>query len=131
VPPTHDTWAKARCLSPDCVNPKHAMSGTRTEHGDYRRRHGLTEISAKNAPLLRAFVEKRRRITPEQALEVKRRLDAGEHYKAVAKEYGVHHDTIRKIGLGERKCDWRFAAPAAAASVASSIFTLAQSLEAA
>lgn len=130
VPVAHQTWAKVCCTSEDCVNPLHAMSGTHAQRGAYMRKHGLTEIfRAQVGPLLEC-AKARIRITPEQAVELRRRMASGETAAAVAREMGVSSALMRRIRAGERKCDKTGVVAAHLKLVTnSSIFTLAQSLQ--
>jgi predicted GIY-YIG superfamily endonuclease len=46
------------------------------------------------------IAERLRKLTPEQAADVKRRLDAGERVKDIAAELGMHRTSISKVKMG-------------------------------
>ncbi|WP_157266506.1 hypothetical protein [Azohydromonas aeria] len=130
VPASHIAWAKAACLSLDCVNPAHAMSGTRAQRGAYLRQHGLSEVFREVfTPMLREFAARRRVITPQQAVELRRRMvEGGETAAALAREFGISRSVMSLIKLGKRPCDQGVRGKDRAVARNASVFALAASL---
>jgi hypothetical protein len=49
ITPGHVVFAARNCLSDDCVNPEHARSSTRANHGQYMKFSGKAKSPAKSA----------------------------------------------------------------------------------
>lgn len=86
-----------KCDNPPCVNPKHLFVGTRFDNardmvskGRNRDDKGSKHPSAK--------------LTEEQVLLIRKRLEAGEMQINLAKEFNVHKCTISMI---KRRENWR------------------------
>lgn len=45
------------------------------------------------------------KVTEDQALEIKKRYNSGESRSLIAKEFGIHHNTVYKIATGRR---WKY-----------------------
>lgn len=106
VPESHLTWGKVNCPFDDCVNPRHSMSGPRKAQGRYLVENNMTDAMRGHAEHLLAYTASVRRVSPEQAVEIRRRLDAGETQKALALEFNVSETLIGSIKAGTRKCDY-------------------------
>lgn len=83
-----------RCDNPPCCNPSHLYAGTlqrnaldREERGRSRPRRGHLNTFAK--------------LTPAQVREIRRRHAAGETYKALGAEFGLHPQNIGRVCRGE------------------------------
>jgi hypothetical protein len=124
LPGKYLVWAKVKCDVSECLNPEHSMSGNAVQRGSYMRRHGLTEVFRKNTTHLKQYAESRRIISPEMAVSLVQRMDAGETAEDIARELNVAISTVRGIRRGERSCD-----VAVRIAPNASIFTLAQSLK--
>jgi DNA-binding CsgD family transcriptional regulator len=122
VPDGHLAWAKVRCPSEDCVNPAHAMSGSRTQKMNFMRGHGMLDEQAKR---LRGFNSQRQRISAEQAVELRRVIEAG-HATAdeLAAKLNVSPTTVGAAKRGERKCDVSATVDAQRLANVASIFRL-------
>lgn len=85
------------CDVRNCVRPDHLFIGT--------KRQNTADMMGKgrfrNGSALRRG-ERRAKLTPEQALEIRARYAAGERPTRLASEYGVRYQTIWKIATGRR-----------------------------
>lgn len=77
------------CDNPSCVNPSHLVAGSAQDNSDDRSIRG-------RAPS---------KLDPQDVIDIRRRLDAGESQYSIAKQYGVYPSTIRKIAIGQT---WKF-----------------------
>lgn len=74
-----------KCDTPACVNPDHLFLGTQAENMLDARLKGRTWA----------------KLTDEQVREILRKFEAGGTKKGLAREYGVHEKTIKRITDGE------------------------------
>lgn len=77
-----------RCDNPPCVNPDHLMIGT---HAD-----NMADMSAKGR------ARTRRKLTLQQAAEIRAAHRAGERLSDIATRYGVSVPTVSEIGHGRK-----------------------------
>ena len=89
-----------RCDVRSCVNPDHLFLGTRTDN------NADMVTKGRNSPLPSSRGEQnaRAKLTENDVGEIRRRYQVGENWKILAKEYGVNHKTIWKVGTGR---SWR------------------------
>lgn len=82
-----------RCDTPACYEPTHLFGGTRFLNNRDR------DLKGRNADT-RGEKHGGHRLKETDVLEIRRRLENGRFgiISQLAREYGVHHDTIRKIG---------------------------------
>lgn len=99
LPSGHLAWARSNCHSHDCVNPAHAISGTKAEWGAELARRGLVKNIPAKVRASRQTGLKRRALTPEQVQEVKH---SPETNKALAARYGVSFQLISEVRRGIR-----------------------------
>ena len=87
-PPESDSQCRHSCNNKVCINPDHLSWGSCRDNSIddlyIGRRH------------------RQMRLTPEQALDIKRRLDSGEKVGKLATEYKIATSTISRIRSGER-----------------------------
>jgi hypothetical protein len=81
------------CDTPSCVNPDHLFEGTHAENTADMIAKGRASFQTQP---LKAPLAKVQHHVPE----IRRRLKAGERRCDLAKEYGVHVNTIYRIKLG-------------------------------
>lgn len=103
IPKGHVSFAKACCKWDDCVNPAHARSGSRHEHGEYLRRTGRVRglNGSREAMIKRA--KTLRRLTAEQVIEIRRCCNVPA--KVYAERFGVSEFTIWAARKGHRYAD--------------------------
>ena len=81
-----------RCDVRSCVNPDHLFLGTNADN--------TADMNAKNRqrhPGQKGEKNGMAKLTAAEVLAIRQRRAQGENWKALAKEYGVHHQTIWKI----------------------------------
>ncbi len=83
------TWLDIlhKCLSKSCVNPEHLYTG---DHSDNMKQRALEKTN----PL--------QKITVEDVMQIKTRIDGGEMLKTIAESFGVTISTISAIKTGKR-----------------------------
>ena len=79
--------ARHSCDNPPCCNPAHLTWGTRSENLIDRTKRTATRTQ---------------KLTADQVLDIRKRLQSGETHQRIADDYGVARRTIGKIKLGER-----------------------------
>lgn len=84
-----------RCDTRSCVNPDHLFLGTRIDNNADREKKGRGYY-----PGMPGEQNGRAKLKESDVAEILRRGD--ENWKDLAKEYGVHHQTIWKIRCGLR-----------------------------
>lgn len=100
---SHKAWARDFCHAADCVNPEHARSGTRQQHGAYMVRTGRSKTTAKSLSAIRAG-RSRRRLTPDQARLIRQ---SNAPILALAEQFGVSAYAVWCVRAGKT---WREAA---------------------
>lgn len=79
------------CDTPLCVNPTHLLAGTQLENIEDRCQKGRSASGTLNP---------KSKLTPELVREVRRRSESGEGYRALGREFGLSHTSIRDVVLG-------------------------------
>lgn len=85
-----------RCDTPQCVNPRHLFLGTPTENFEDMRRKGR----GKPPPLHRGQAHPFAKLTEDIVRECRRRHEAGESQRALAREFGVAKPTMQHALTG-------------------------------
>lgn len=92
------------CDNPSCVNPDHLFLGTRKDNYVDMVNKGRRRIvvnPTNKPPVLRGESHGRAKLTEADVLSIRSRVANGEGVKSLAREFCVHHKTIR------RACDGR------------------------
>lgn len=97
-----------RCDVPCCVNPAHLFMGTHAENTLDMMRKGRNNAASGDRSSARLHPESRPRgeqhsraiLTAHNVLEIRRRVDGGESHRALAREFGVGHTTVRGAAAG-------------------------------
>lgn len=85
-------YVRHKCDNPPCVNPDHLEVGTPKQNMDDRDSRGHGPQGERNgiSKLNRKAVE-----------DINNRHCAGERTSSIAREYGVHYTTVRRVINGE------------------------------
>lgn len=94
-PPAPDLQAAHSCGNTSCCNPGHLRWATRTENAADKVKHGTQTRGESHAVT---------RLTETEVLEIRRRAEAGESYKAIAASFGVAESYVGAI---KRRANWR------------------------
>jgi hypothetical protein len=95
----HVAFATRNCHSDDCVNPDHARSSTRANHGQYLKASGKGKTLAKIASAKAAAASsKRKRLTWEAVREIRA---SDEAYPVLAARHGISPSRIGYVKRGE------------------------------
>ena len=89
-----------RCDNPPCCNPAHLFLGNHAANMadmDAKGRRGWARGQANHT----ATVGRVRKLTDEQIIDVRRRHEAGESSRSIARRYGVYNTTIDDLVNGE------------------------------
>jgi hypothetical protein len=81
------------CDNPRCVNPNHLSAGSQKENMEQAQARGRTTRGEKHH-----FAK----LTEQEVMEIKRRLQNGESQRAIAADYGVTGPTISRINTGSK-----------------------------
>lgn len=96
-------YARLICTTADCVNPAHAQSGTREQHGAYMRASGRAAPS--QAKLIAATANSRKRACVKLDMEKARAIRSSDKStRALAREHNVPQSHIQNIKVGRA---WR------------------------
>jgi hypothetical protein len=87
-----------RCDNPPCCNPAHLWLGTPADNSADRNAKGRTRAG----PPLRGERNGAAKLTTSQALEIKRRLAAGESERSIAEDFPVTDSTVHLIAKGQK-----------------------------
>ena len=104
--PGQVVWQAPKCFEHLCVNPAHAVFGTRSEALlEHERRDGWRKVLvyAKAAARILAVVAK---VNPEQVIEIR---NSNETRKAISEKYGISRSQVDNILNGKA---WRGSAAA-------------------
>jgi len=80
-----------RCDNPPCTNPEHLFLGTHADNMADAARKGLLD-----GPPARG-----QKLTIAQAREIRRLYLAGTPREELSDRFGIHVDTVRRIGIGK------------------------------
>jgi hypothetical protein len=82
------------CDNPPCCNPRHLLTGTRTDNSRDRveRKHSLKGREGWNGA-----TNGRAKLTDDLVIEIRARYAAGETQIALGQSFGVHNGTISSI----------------------------------
>lgn len=95
-------FVRHKCDNPSCVRPSHLELGTPQDNAsDMVIRGRQCKRQPRVAAALNAKRVALRKLTEDQARRAYARVKKGEHPKSVAKDMGVHTDTIRCIAKGD------------------------------
>ena len=86
-----------RCDNPPCCNPAHLFLGTAADNGQDMSRKGRHGSVSQPHRVARGERHGHARLTRTQALEIRRRGDAGESQLMLATEFGVARRTVNSI----------------------------------
>lgn len=92
------TWL-GRKHKPETLLKLSARRRGRIVTEETRAKHSRS-MKGRKITWLDAIAESNRKLSPLQAEEIKRRLEAGEMNRDLAREYGVHRTTLSKIKTG-------------------------------
>lgn len=96
--PQRYAFARPSCTSIDCVNPEHCRSGSRAQHGAWLRASGrVKDLPTKAAAARRGWDKRGRKITPEQAAEIR---ISDESAYAIAARLGLSHYAVWSVRAG-------------------------------
>lgn len=85
------------CDNPRCVRPEHFFLGKHADNSADMMAKGRYN---RNRPTMRGPGNPAAKFTLDQAQAIRRRIENGELQTAIAREFGVHYSTIRRI------CKW-------------------------
>lgn len=103
----HVAFATRECKSNDCVNPEHARSANRGNHGQYLRSTGLGNSPAKTAAAINSARTHLAKLTMEDARAIRA---STESTYALARQFGVAQSCIWSVKAGK---SWKEHAPQA------------------
>lgn len=89
------------CDNPKCVNPNHLVSGTHAQNVHDMMERGRAKFSENN-PV--GSMHGQSVLVEGQVVEIKRRLLGGEHYGALAREFGLSSGAMWCLANGKT---WR------------------------
>jgi hypothetical protein len=107
IKPGHVVFATRSCKSDDCVNPAHARSADRANHGSYLKATGKAISPAKTAAARKTVLAKLAKITMEDARAIRNSRDP---QAKLAEKYGIAQSAIWSI---KNNRAWRELAPQA------------------
>lgn len=86
-----------RCDNPPCVNPSHLFLGTALDNERDKIAKGRLEcrVGERNPNA---------RIGPDDVREIRRLRGEGRTLAGIARRYGLHPETVRRIALGRSWC---------------------------
>jgi hypothetical protein len=87
------------CDNPRCVRPDHFFLGKHAENAADMKAKGRCNLQR---PTMRGPGNPAAKFTLDQAQAIRKRIEGGELQAAVAREFGVHYSTIRRICKWER-----------------------------
>lgn len=103
LPAGQMAYARLTCTAADCVNPAHAQSGTREQHGAYMRASGRAKPS--HAKLIAATANSRKRQCVKLDMDKAREIRASDKStRVLAREYNVPQSHVQNIKVGRA---WR------------------------
>jgi len=82
------------CDNPLCCNPKHLSVGTRKDNADDREQKGRGKQP-------KGEEHWNCKLTEVEAIQIRHRLANGEKRSQLAKEYGLHYNTVKEISQGK------------------------------
>lgn len=80
------------CHNPACVNPNHLSLGDHDENMRQMREAGRSVVGEKQPAA---------KLNDEKVMAIRRRVGAGETLCALAKEYAVTHQVVKKAAVGQ------------------------------
>lgn len=83
-----------RCDNPPCCNPGHLFLGTVADNNADKKAKGRGSSGGLTAHGRDVLVERVRKLTDEQIVDVRRRHAAGESSRSISRRYGVYNTTI-------------------------------------
>jgi hypothetical protein len=81
-----------KCDNKKCVNPDHLYAGDALTNAADASERGLLAIGEANCQT---------KLTPEQVLEIKRRVASGQSLLSVSKDFPVSYQAVRQIIKGK------------------------------
>lgn len=98
VPASHTAYAKLVCKSSDCVNPDHCRSGKKGSENVAMAESGMWKNNPKKMNASRLLAEKRRKLTDEQAAEIR---GSDLTHQKLSEAYGLSRYAIWCIQVGK------------------------------
>lgn len=85
------------CRSPDCVNPRHFIIGTKKDEGSMLKKSGRLKGNPRNIAANRRIVRVRAKLTPEMREIIKTSTESS---TALGKRFGVRPNTVWECRIG-------------------------------
>jgi hypothetical protein len=102
----HVVFPVRKCHADDCMNPDHARSGSRANHGQYLKASGRAKTPAKQAAARMVSKTFRATINEEKAQAIR---ESTKSTYELAREYGIAQSAIWSIKAGRA---WKPCVPA-------------------
>jgi hypothetical protein len=80
------------CDNPLCIRPDHLIPGTHADNVADKVHRGRQPVGSRNG---------RSKLTEDQVEEIRRRVALGESYRAIGRQFGVDHGSVRQIAIGK------------------------------